>query len=302
MKGAGSMTLFLAAFLVAALGPNGLGDSDGPSLPPLPTQQPTAAPVTSAREEKKESEPTAKLTLQEKRESIVPGKHGDGLAEKGKIEVKAEKPDEMTVSLSGVAAAHCFVGCHSAAIQTFQLSQEFDVAAANSSSNEVVLTLESALNGYLRSHHKGGASLRVADVAIAEAGTGRVLVSVAHSPLSVSGDCARTYKNESTAAPVTVRAGRYVLAARFVFEAQAGGLTNARGVSDFSSDALPDLWQQAKDPFKDVDRKEFGFSITLSVAAPEPTAKPKPDRPQAKSSEKRPSPSARSVSMPRQIP
>src|SRR4051794_16436333 len=104
-----------------------------------------AAPGEAADESS--STPAVEITAKEKRESIVPGTSGDALAEGGKIDVKAEK-DTLTVLMTGTAAAHCFVGCHSAGIQTFDLVQDFEVTSTDPEVRDVVLSLESTLNGY----------------------------------------------------------------------------------------------------------------------------------------------------------
>jgi hypothetical protein len=87
---------------------------------------------------------------------------------------------------------------------------------------------------------------------------------------------------------VTLPVGKYVLVANFLIFAEATGFTNAHAVADFSSDDLPDAWKQSTDPFKDVDRKDFGFIVTLNAAAPGASGEAKQDKPRIKLAKKSP--------------
>jgi hypothetical protein len=67
--------------------------------------------------------------------------------------------------------------------------------------------------------------------------------------------------------------GRYSLTAEFVLEAGAFGIADAHANADFSpSGSLPSDWVRTRDPFQGVDKKDFGFSLTLTVAADDSTA------------------------------
>ena len=65
--------------------------------------------------------------------------------------------------------------------------------------------------------------------------------------------------------------GRYVLTVEFAIEARGRGFVNGRGVADFSPTDLPDSWKQEHDPFKDVDRKNFGYVVSLEAKLQKPT-------------------------------
>jgi len=230
-----------------------------PATPPPPDAGTPAAPAPGS----------PRFTLGQKSETITPGTLGDGLAEGGKIDVATPDPDTLKVTITGASAAHCRVGLHSAGVQRFQLVQEFEVASDDPAAGGVVLTLESALNGYVRARHKGGACMRLADATVAPAGGGTGFMSVAYPPLCAQGASAQLYKREIKANEVpSLPPGRYVLTANFQIEANAEGLINGHGVANFGPDALPDPWKQSTDPFKDEDAKDYGFSITLKVAAP----------------------------------
>jgi hypothetical protein len=101
---------------------------------------------------------------------------------------------------------------------------------------------------------------------------------------------------------VPISPGRYSLNAALVFDAGADGIANGRGVADFSGDALPDTWQETKDPFKEVDRKNFGLSISLTAAAHEATAKANSIPHEANTSPRSRAAGARLISRPRLLP
>jgi hypothetical protein len=63
--------------------------------------------------------------------------------------------------------------------------------------------------------------------------------------------------------------GRYTLVADFVLDTTASGVCNAHAVADFSPDTtLPADWVRMRDPFQGVSKKAFGFSLSVSSAAP----------------------------------
>ena len=66
--------------------------------------------------------------------------------------------------------------------------------------------------------------------------------------------------------------GRYSLYAELILEADAAGLAAAHVQADFSpSGSLPSDWVRTRDPFQGVDKKNFGFSLTITVEAEEAT-------------------------------
>jgi hypothetical protein len=207
-----------------------------------------------------------RIVPRQKRQGVVPGTHADGWAEGGEIEVKVDK-DSLTASLTGAAAAHCRFGALSSAIQTYRLVQEFDVISEDPEVKEVVLTLESELDGRLWSRHKAGASLRLARATVAPAGRPGPTLALAHPPMGLSGPRAQRYHHKSD--PVEgppMPLGRYVLVVDLAFDVQASGLLNAHAVADFSDeDELPATWKQSGDPFKTVDRRNLGFEVEVSA-------------------------------------
>ena len=56
---------------------------------------------------------------------------------------------------------------HSEKTPSFSVNQEFDITSTDSSVSQVILTLDSALVGFVRSKHKGSACVQVASVTVA---------------------------------------------------------------------------------------------------------------------------------------
>lgn len=264
------MRTFLATWIVGCAGLVAVSSTPGQTAPPVPAPSvPPPPPATPTEEAEKPEKKGPEITLGSKTDNVIPGKHGDALVDGGKIDVQTPEPNTLTAALTGVTAAHCFLGFHSQGIQTFQLVQEFDIASTDTSISSADLELKSTLNGYVRSNHKGSACMRLASASVSPAGGGGAPLSVSFAPMSVNGCGKSEYKQEYTSpAGPPMPLGRYVLQANFVLEASADGLVNGRGVADFSPDDLPDIWKQEKDPFKDAERKDFGFNVTLTANAP----------------------------------
>jgi hypothetical protein len=207
--------------------------------------------------------------LLDKRSAVTPGRHADALTHEGKIDIQSPSPNALEVRMTGAVAAHAFLGFRSMGIQTYQLVQEFDLTSEGGTLTEANLALSVALKGYLRSQCKGAAGLRLAGATVAPAGGGRPLLELRVPPACVAGARGEFTFDQppSTPASATVPAGRYVLVVDLVLEASAGGLVNARGVADFSPADLPDTWKQDHDPFKDMERKDFGFVVSLKATA-----------------------------------
>jgi hypothetical protein len=211
--------------------------------------------------------PTPVIRLLEKRSAIIPGKHADSLVHEGKIDVTTPEPNTLEVRISGAVASHCWLGCQSVGIQTFQLAQELAIVNPDGVQDPVPLVLKGTLKGYLRSCHTGRAGLRVAEARLTSSENGRPLVVLSFPTACVAGKGGEKGLDIEKSGPdvVTLPPGRYVLAVEFTIDASAGGFVNSRGVADFSPTDLPDSWKQDHDPFKDADRKAFGLVVTLQA-------------------------------------
>src|SRR4051812_13998352 len=166
-SGRGDRTMTLSALLVLGwLSLTPTQQPDGPLLPttpsatvppaaptapaaapaPAPAPAPDAAPAQSAA---KESAPVYTFKLLDKSECIVPCTHGDAKAEDGKAEVTTED-NQVKAVLTGAAGANVFLGAESTATLSVTVVQEFEVSCSDPKINQVVMTLESNLLGFIR--------------------------------------------------------------------------------------------------------------------------------------------------------
>ena len=175
----------------------------------------------------------------------------------------------LTATITSIAGAHAYLGTHSASVHEVTLVQEFDVASSDPNVGQVLVSLEGSLNGYLRSRHKGSACVRMASATVAPAAGGYAPLSVALPALSVSGhDGQYAYSQSSKSPEQSLPVGRYVLTANFHIDAAAEGVLNGHGVANFSPDDLPAGYAQEVDPFKDAEKKDYGFVLTVTAALP----------------------------------
>ncbi len=269
------MRMKLAAIAVVLAGSGVTQAQDAPPVPqpvvpPLPAPPvegtaPAPAPMTMPA-----MAPGVVITPLGISDNISPGKSCDGLAdpEASAIAVEAEG-GTMTASLSGMTAAHCFIGGQSAAILIFELTQDFDIAPSGPGVTSAEVSLAASLNGYLWARHKAQASVKLADAAVYDS-AGTLVLSVGMPPAQVCGGCLR-YQQEATAPATTLPVGRYTLVAHFTIESGAGGLVRAHGTSVFSGEEIPGLWAQTGDPFIEEDRADYGFNVTVTAAGLAPT-------------------------------
>ena len=119
-------------------------------------------------------------------------------------------------------------------------------------------------------HRKAGAGVRLASVSVTpESWDGRSAHADSSTALA-SGTRARLCNQHLPplqGPPMPV--GRFTLVADFVLDTTASGICNAHAVADFSPDTtLPADWVRMRDPFQGVSKRAFGFSFSMSAAAP----------------------------------
>ena len=236
-----------------------------PAMEAAPTPYPNIAPAPAP------AGSGVNINLLGVSDNIAPGKSCDGLAdpEASAIAVAAEG-GTLTADLTGMTAAHCFIGGQSAAILMFELTQEFDIAPEGPGVTSAEVSLAASLNGYLWARHKAQASVKLADAVVYDP-AGTVVLSVAMPPAKICGGCLR-YQQEATAPAVNLPVGRYTFVAHFTMESGAGGLVRAHGTANFSPEEVPGLWAQSGDPFVEEDPADFGFHVTVSAAGISPAS------------------------------
>jgi hypothetical protein len=136
------------------------------------------------------------------------------------------------------------------------------------------MSLDSVLSGFVRSRHRAGAGTRLATASVTPVGSTQPVMVITHPTLAALGNDGRHCNQHLPTLEVRgLPLGRYALTAEFVLEAEAFGIADAHSHADFSpSGSLPADWVRTRDPFQGVDKKNFGFSLTLTVAADEATA------------------------------
>jgi hypothetical protein len=224
--------------------------------------------------------PTFTITLGGRTACVNPTTRHFARADGGSIDVQGPGQGVLVASLCGSVAANAYLGHTGSALESFHLVQEFEIACSDTSVSTVALTLDSALIGFVRSKYKGGACVQVASATVTSAGSPASPLSISYPPMCVSGTEARLCNQLHE--PITGRSlplGKYVLTAELVIEAEASGLCDGHSAADFSpTAALPADFVRLRDPFQNVDKKNFGLSITLTAA---PAGGPVAERPPA---------------------
>ncbi len=237
-----------------------------PAVPTFAPAQPVPAPDASAQTG---PAPKFEFTLGGKNEAIAPYTHGEAKAADGKFEITPEDNTLKTV-ITGAAGANVFLGINSSAIESVQVTQEFDITCTDPSITHVVLTLESNLLGIIRSKHKASATLRVASATISPVGATTAPLYVSYPAYMVTG--AQGYKYSEPQPPMTsnpLPLGRYVLQANFVIEATAGGILDGHSTAIFVPESEDlDGWEREHDPFAGDSHDDYGFTLTLKADSP----------------------------------
>ena len=217
------------------------------------------------------ADPPYSITLGPRTACATPTTTRQARAEGGATDVTTPSANVLAMAMSGSVAANAFLGGASAATETFHLEQEFEIAGPAPAR----LTLDSALVGFVRSKHKAGACVKLARAKVCPVGAPDSPLVAVHPPLCVEGDDGRLCNQHLP--PIKVDGmpmGRYVLSADFVLTSDAAGLADGHSAADFSpSTAPPADWVRTRDPFQGVDKKDFGFKLTLAA---EPADAPPP--------------------------
>ncbi len=223
---------------------------------------PAWRPLTAAA-----AEPTISINLGPRTACVTPQTNRQARADGGIVDVLLPSPNVLAANLTGTAAANAVLGCESSVSQTFHLEQEFEIAAAETGVRDVALTLESTLVGLVRARHKGSAGVRLASAKICPVGWPESPLVVVHPAFLVQATGAKLCNQRLPPIKVpTMPVGLYVLVADFVLISDAAGLTDGHSAADFSpSTTLPADWVRARDPFQGVDKKDFGFHLTLTA-------------------------------------
>jgi hypothetical protein len=252
------MKPMIAALFVAIFGAwSALATAEGPvDLPAMPLSQRVYS-----------------LTLGGRSACVIPSHRGQARAEGGQIDMTSPNANALAAVLSGSVAANAYLGCPGSASARSQLVQEFEIKCSDKNVKTATMSLDSVLSGFVRSKHRAGAAARLATARVCPVGSSEPVMVITHPTLAAHGNDGRHCNQHLPTLEVSgLPLGRYALTAEFVLEAEAFGIADAHAHADFSpSGSLPSDWVRTRDPFQGVDKKNFGFSLTLTVAADEAT-------------------------------
>jgi hypothetical protein len=205
---------------------------------------------------------------------VTPSHRAQARAEGGDIDVTSPSSNSLAAVLSGSVAANAYLGCPGSASERFQLVQEFEIACSDKNVKTAKMSLDSVLAGFVRSKHRAGAGMLLATARVCPVGSTEPVMVITHPTLAVDGSDGRHCNQHLPTLDVSrLPLGRYALTAEFVLEAEAFGIADAHSNADFSpSSSLPADWVRTRDPFQGLDKKNFGFSLTLTVTADDDVA------------------------------
>jgi hypothetical protein len=190
----------------------------------------------------------------------------------GNIDVAQPSPDTVVITMTGAAVAGAHPCRPSVAAFDFDLEQSFEVVFEKPSVKAARVSLEGRVIGLLRSHGKGGGS--------AEATQACATILAAQTPLLklclpshiVTGGENLSINDHAGPVSGPIRAAKYSLHQVFhVAASHPKCLWPCKAASaEFAPDpALDPLWISYWEPFHGAQKKDFGFQITLKVAAEE---------------------------------
>jgi hypothetical protein len=192
----------------------------------------------------------------------------------GNIDVQQPSADAVVITMTGVAVAGGHPCKDSLAALAFDLVQEFEVKVTKPEIRRAKLTLEARVIGLLRSHAKGGGSAGItcpAHATVTPCGAGgTALVEVGLQGRAVAGGENLSVNDKMGPVAAGLPAGRYTLHQVFgVQAAHPAKLLPCKAASaEFAPDpALDPLWISAFEPFHGAQKKDFGFQVTVRVAA-----------------------------------
>jgi hypothetical protein len=239
--------------------------------------------------------PPVEIILTPGEASAVPVKKGVAYVNGGVIDVAQPNPTTVVVTMTGMTAANADLLSRSWAQYQFDLTQGFQVAFNSKRVKSVKLTLESRVEGLLRTewthtagllqaHKKVGSAETLPAAASVSCGT-EPLASVTLPGRSAPGCDDLSIYNHEGPVSVSVGPGQYTLSETWGF-----GVThpafNCRGASaEFAPQPsyLPEsYWFSDFRPFNGLASRDFGFQMTLKIVPefkepeeePTPTKKP----------------------------
>jgi len=219
--------------------------------------------------------PTVTITLGSRHGHGTPHRQGCSHTGGGNIDVTQPSPDTVVITMTGVAVA-CGSPCAAGhAALDFDLDQCFEVVFEKPEVKSAKLTIEARVVGLLRSHCKGkGSATESTGCATILCGPEQI-VTVCTPPHSVAAGENLSINDREGPLVVPLVAGAYRLHQTFHIGAtQPRCFLPCKAPSaEFAPDpALDPLWISYWEPFHGAQKKDFGFQVTIKVAADNGTA------------------------------
>lgn len=228
-------------------------------------------PAGDAKPPEKDTAPPAPtITLHLRHGHATPHRQGFAHTGAGTIDVAQPSPDTLVVTMYAVAVAGGHPCKDSMAAVDFDLEQCFEIGLEKAADRKLKLTIEARVIGFLRSHDKGGGTADVSGACATVASGPAEVLTVCAPAHSVGGGENLSINDHDGPVTVPVGPGKYTL--HEVFHV---GATHPRSLlpckaasAEFAPDpALDPLWISAWEPFHGAAKKDFGFQVTIKVAA-----------------------------------
>jgi len=260
-----------------------------PLMAQAPTTVPPGTPVTITVTQATPAVPDVSITLGARHGHVTPVKCGCNHTGGGNIDIQQPTADTVVVTMSGVcvAAGHPFKD--SSAAMNFDLEQCLEISIDNPKVKKAKLTIEGRVIGLLRSECKGKGSAEQCKACATIGGEAGGLVALCVPPHGVAGGENLSLNCHEGPTTVPVIAGKYTLHECFGISASHGRGCGKASSAEFAPDpALDPLWISYWEPFHGAAKKDFGYQVTIKVAAADDTNGAA--APEAKPEEKVPAP------------
>jgi len=213
--------------------------------------------------------PDVSITLERRHGHATPRRLGFCHTGGGNTDVAQPSSDTVVITMTGVAVATggpCRAGV---AGMDFDLTQDFEVVFEKSGVKTAKLTLAARAIGLLRSH-KGGGAAELTHGQVSVSGAAGEVLSLAMPDHAVA--CGENLSINDHEGPVSISigAGKYTLrqTVHFLASHPRSVLPCKAASAEFAPDpALDPLWISYWEPFHGAAKKDFGFQVTIKVAA-----------------------------------
>jgi hypothetical protein len=240
------------------------------------TTVPPGTPVTITVSPAAPTPPPISITLKERHGHVTPVRQGFTHTGAGYIDVAQPTPDVMVVTMTGVVVAGGHPWQDSVATMNFDLLQCVEVSFDDPKLKRAKISIEGRVVGLLRSqasHKDCKRSCGAADMSCAQtsvAAERAEILTLVQTPHRVA--CAENLSLNDHEGPVEapIVPGKYTIHGCFTISAtHPRSLLPCKAASaEFAPDpALDPLWISYWEPFHGVGKKDFGYQVTIRIAA-----------------------------------